>query len=361
MHSLHRKALQIAAMRSLVKSIAVAAVFAMSSVQAVVDLSQIKMNVHDWDYLTHLAKHIVSQRALEVMKSPEKYSGKEIDLTAFTQGKGRKLGASDDECGIYLAASLSSSIWDCFDMATTVLSLVKEEKTGNTCQTTYDFSQASLSRICGNKCYELLLKSLTTMSEAGCSASILKQTCDECSEGTVCKDGACYKTCSAALPCSCEYTCEGGACIPPKNAQIQKANLGVTGYLTSLEYICTQRPKTDQYCFADVWSVVANVNPDTFCTNLAPLGCCTGTVFSWLTECATTNNTITTKVGTISLPELEQWCSQVDFQSVCSTATPIHPGSCNEGYFLSPAAPSARTTVLAAVTVFALFMVNMLL
>lgn len=45
----------------------------------------------------------------------------------------------------------------------------------------------------------------------------------------------------------------------------------------------------------------------------------------------------TTKTGTISLGDLEQFCPEIDFKTPCANAPTIEPGACLDGYYLSAA------------------------
>jgi hypothetical protein len=126
---------------------------------------------------------------------------------------------------------------------------------------------------------------------------------------------------------------------------VQVSELGVNGFRVSLQYICSKAPSSNRYCFAQVFDVISNVDASTFCTKMAPIGCCTGTVFSYITSCATTNDTLSTNVGTISVSDLQDFCSDIDFLTPCSNAPELPSGACLEGYFLSGAWPSARVSI----------------
>jgi hypothetical protein len=182
--------------------------------------STVSMHKDDLGLLKELAQRILSPEVLRIAQNPELYNQDgSADLTVFDAANPhrRRLGATNEECGIFLAASIAPTMWECFSMAQTVLGLYKVEN----CKTTYDISQANLEQICTSQCYDILLKALTTMSQAGCSASVLKQSCNECATDEKCVEGKCRKLCSVDRPCSCDDTCTGGACVPPKNSEVQ--------------------------------------------------------------------------------------------------------------------------------------------
>lgn len=304
--------------------------------------AQVSVDKEQFKYLKELAENVVSPRALEVAQNPSAFSA---DLSVFDldNPNRRKLRADDEECGIFLAASLSPALWECYDMASTVLGLMTEKN----CATEYDFSNSKLQKICNNACYEIMVKTLGTMSQAGCSAQVLRQSCNQCSSTQKCVEGKCRTVCESDAQCTCDDTCTKGACLPPKNSEVQLANLGVNGYRVALEYLCTKSPNTADYCFSKIFGVLNNVDASTFCAKVQPVGCCTGTVFSFVTECATGNDTIQTNVGAISLTDLEAYCgSSVDFKTRCNSAPDLPTGACLEGYFLSPAFPSARASAI---------------
>jgi len=304
----------------------------------------LNMDKAQFQHIKDLANRVLSPKILEVAKDPSKYPGFERGLSVFSEAdpERRRLGATDEECGIFLAASLSANMWDCYNMFTTVLNLVKTES----CQTVYDFSQSNMQRICTNPCYASVVRALTTMSEAGCSAQAVRQTCNDCASNEKCVENKCRNICNAELLCECEDPCTDGACIPPKNIEVQVANLGVNGYKTTMEYLCTTAPNTNDYCFAKVFTVLNNVDASSFCSVLQPIGCCVGTVFSYVTNCATSNSTVSTNIGPIQLTDLQSFCPAVDFKTACSTAPPLPTGSCLEGYFLSGAWPSVSTSLI---------------
>lgn len=261
----------------------------------------LSMHEEDFDAIRGLAEYITSPSGLAAVKDAREQglSGADVALGAGVGAAGahaatRRLGATDEECGVFLAASLAPHLWECFEMAQTVLGLVKQEN----CETTYDFSPGNMKRICTNQCHSVLHKTLITMSEAGCSASALKQTCNECATGEKCVGTKCRSACDHTMPCPCSYTCEDGACIPPKNSEMTLNDMGVNGYRIALEYLCTTSPQTDNYCFADIFGVLDKVDASSFCAKMRPVGCCTGTVFNFVTQCATSNDTISTSVGT---------------------------------------------------------------
>jgi hypothetical protein len=304
--------------------------------------AQVMLEREQFRYLKEMAENIISPEALEIAKNPSAFSA---DLSIFdeTNPYRRRLNANEEECGIFLAASLSPALWECYDMASSVLGLVTEKD----CTTQYDFSNTKMAKICNNACYEIMVKTLKTMSAAGCSASILRQSCNKCSSSQKCVDGKCRTVCASDAQCTCDDQCTAGACIPPKSKEVQLANLGVNGYRVALEYLCTKNPVNQDYCFSKIFGVLSNVDASTFCTQIKPIGCCTGTVFGFVTECATGNDTIQTSVGPISLADLESYCgSTVDFITKCATAPDLPTGACMEGYFLSPASPSARASFL---------------
>ena len=327
--------------KSSLVAVAMAAVFSSSSVFAASAPGNLDMHVEDFDAIRGLAEYIVSPTGLAATKNArdQGLDASYYDLGATKESLAsslvtrRRLGATDEECGAFLAASLAPHLWECFDMAQTVLNLVRQEN----CQTTYDFSQANMHRICTNQCHDVLHKTLTTMSTAGCSASILKQTCNECSSGEKCVGTKCRTVCSASLPCPCSYACENGACIPPKNSEVTINDMGVNGYRIALEYICTTSPVTKDYCFADIFGVLNAVDASTFCSKMKPIGCCTGTVFNFVTQCVTSNDTLSTSVGSISLTDLQQFCPEIDFNKPCDNAPKLEPGACLEDYYLSGA------------------------
>ena len=182
---------------------------------ACVGMSSAAFHEDDFDAIRGIAEYIVSPAGLANVKSALAEGLVASDfLSAPTEDGHRRLGATDEECGAFLAASLAPHLWECFDMASTVLNLVKQEN----CKTSYDFSAANMHRICTNQCNDVLHKTLTTMSQAGCSSSILKQSCSECSSGEKCVGTKCRTVCSETLPCPCQYSCEEGACIPPKTS-----------------------------------------------------------------------------------------------------------------------------------------------
>jgi hypothetical protein len=261
----------------------------------------LQMHEEDFDAIRGLAEYITSPSGIASVKAAREQgvSGDDVALALGAAGEAaghagsRRLGATDEECGVFLAASLAPHLWECFEMAQTVLGLVKQQN----CETSYDFSAANMQRICTNQCHSVLHKTLITMSEAGCSASALKQTCNECASGEKCVGTKCRQVCSPSLPCPCSYTCESGACIPPKNSEMTLNDMGVNGYRIALEYLCTTSPQTKNYCFSDIFGVLDKVDASTFCAKMRPVGCCTGTVFNFVTQCATANDTISTSVG----------------------------------------------------------------
>ncbi len=278
--------------------------FAAASVASAAD-KPLSMHEEDFDAIRGLAEFITSPSGLSAVKNAREAGlsagdfhlgaaqGEASDLVPSGAHAKRRLGATDEECGVFLAASLAPHLWECFEMAQTVLGLVKQQN----CETTYDFSPANMQRICTNQCHSVLHKTLITMSEAGCSASALKQTCNECASGEKCVGTKCRSVCSPSLPCPCSYSCEAGACIPPKNSEMALNDMGVNGYRIGLEYLCTTSPQTNNYCFADIFGVLDKVDASTFCSKMRPVGCCTGTVFNFVTQCATANDTISTSVG----------------------------------------------------------------
>lgn len=308
--------------------------------------NNLNMHEDDFDAIRGLAEYIVSPTGLSSTKSALEtgLQVSDVDLAQENSLIGgltrRRLGATDEECAVYLAASLAPHLWECFDMAQTVMNLVKQDN----CQTSYDFSQANMHRICTNQCHDVLHKALTTMSQAGCSASVLKQSCSECASGEKCVGTKCRTVCSKSLPCPCSYACEDGACIPPKNSEMTINDMGVNGYRIALEYLCTTSPVTKDYCFADIFGVLNAVDASTFCSKMKPIGCCTGTVFNFVTQCVTSNDTLSTSVGSISLSDLKQFCPEIDFDTPCSNAPEIEPGACLDSYYLS-AAWSVRSSL----------------
>ena len=314
------------------------------------------LNMHedDFDSIRGLAEYITSPSGLSSAKIAldQGLVSSDFELETVNPGgilgHGRRLGATDEECGAFLAASLAPHLWECFDMAQTVLNLVKQEN----CKTSYDFSQSNMHRICTNQCHDVLHKTLSTMSSAGCSASILKQSCSECASGEKCVGTKCRTVCSPSLPCPCSYACETGACIPPKNSEVTINDMGVNGYKVALEYLCTTSPTTKDYCFADIFGVLNAVDASTFCSKMKPIGCCTGTVFNFVTQCVTSNDTLSTSVGSISLTDLQQFCPEIDFKTPCANAPVLEPGACLDTYYLSGAwsvrASVAMTLALAS-------------
>ena len=245
----------------------------------------------------------------------------------------RRLQASNEECGIFLAASLAESMWDCFSLGNEVMSLVSE----NECVTTYNFEQTKMKKICTNTCYNKLNDIFKVMSEAKCSAAILKQSCNECADDEVCVGGDCLKKCDADTPCHCDDVCQNGACQPASENKVDQTNLGINGYKKSMEYLCYQNPETNTYCMADLFNVMNTADVSTFCDKLTPVGCCTGTIFQWATSCALTTDTIMTEAGPISKADLQAFCPEVDFDTICPNAPTLEEGECEEGYFLSSA------------------------
>lgn len=308
----------------------------------------VDMHVDDFDAIRGIAEYITSSAGLSSAKGALDHGLVSSDFKLETvspggfMGHGRRLGATDEECGAFLAASLAPHLWECFDMAQTVLNLVKQEN----CKTSYDFSQANMHRICTNQCHDVLHKTLSTMSSAGCSASILKQSCNECASGEKCVGTKCRTVCSPSLPCPCSYACESGACIPPKNSEVTVNDMGVNGYKIALEYLCTTSPTNKNYCFADIFGVLNAVDASTFCSKMKPIGCCTGTVFNFVTECVTSNDTLSTSVGSISLTDLQQFCPEIDFKTPCANVPPLEPGACLDTYYLSGAWSMRASVVL---------------
>lgn len=308
----------------------------------------VDMHVDDFDAIRGIAEYITSSAGLSSAKGALDHGLVSSDFELETvspggfMGHGRRLGATDEECGAFLAASLAPHLWECFDMAQTVLNLVKQEN----CKTSYDFSQANMHRICTNQCHDVLHKTLSTMSSAGCSASILKQSCNECASGEKCVGTKCRTVCSPSLPCPCSYACESGACIPPKNSEVTVNDMGVNGYKIALEYLCTTSPTNKNYCFADIFGVLNAVDASTFCSKMKPIGCCTGTVFNFVTECVTSNDTLSTSVGSISLTDLQQFCPEIDFKTPCANVPPLEPGACLDTYYLSGAWSMRASVVL---------------
>lgn len=317
------------------------------------------LNLHedDFDSIRGIAEYLVSPTGLRQAKAALDQGLVASDFSLETPANGgilsrRRLGATDEECGAFLAASLAPHLWECFDMAQTVLNLVKQEN----CKTSYDFSQTNMHRICTNQCHDVLHKTLSTMSQAGCSASILKQSCSECASGEKCVGTKCRTVCSPSLPCPCSYSCENGACIPPKNSEVTINDMGVNGYKVALEYLCTTSPVTKDYCFADIFGVLNAVDASTFCSKMKPIGCCTGTVFNFVTQCVTSNDTLSTSMGAIDVKDLQQFCPEIDFQTPCANAPDLEPGACLDNYYLSGAwstRASLVTVALASIAVLA--------
>ena len=328
-------------MKGIMRSFVVGAVL---GAVAVMSDDTFSMDKEQFRHLKDLSKRVLSPKMLEVAKDPSQYPGFERGLSVFSESdpERRKLGATDEECGIFLAASLSANMWDCYNMFTTVLNLVSTEN----CKTKYDFSQSNMQRICTNPCYGSVVKALTTMSEAGCSASAVRQTCSECATNEKCVEDKCRPICNDDLLCECEDTCTDGACIPPKNIEVQLANLGVNGYRTTMEYLCTTAPNTNDYCFAKIFGVLNNVDASNFCNVLEPIGCCVGTVFSYVTDCATSNSTVQTNIGPVQLTDLQDFCPTVDFHTGCANVPALPAGSCVEGYFLSGAWPTVSLSIV---------------
>jgi hypothetical protein len=307
---------------------------------------------HDVAYLQSLAKYLsidnskkyTKEQYDEVMNQFYSNSNRMRRLEAEVmqnEHEHRRLAASDEECGIFLAASLAESMWDCFSLGNDVMSLVNE----NDCQTSYDFEATKMKRICGNKCYNKLTDVLKVMSEAQCSASILKQSCSECAENEQCVGGECLKKCSVDLPCDCNDVCQQGTCQPPEDEKVEQANLGINGYKKSMEYLCYQDPATDAFCMSELFTVMNTADVATFCDELKPIGCCTGTILNWATSCALTSDTIMTEAGPISKADLKAFCPDVDFDTSCSTAPALEEGECEEGFFLSPASTLKTSTL----------------
>jgi hypothetical protein len=237
------------------------------------------------------------------------------------------------------------------------MSLVSE----NDCVTTYNFEQSKMDKICTNTCYNKLNDVLKVMSEAQCSAAILKQSCNECAEDEQCVGGECLKKCSTDVPCSCDDVCQDGVCQPPDEQKVEQTNMGINGFKKSMEFLCHQNPDTNGYCMAELFTVMNTADVSSFCDKLLPVGCCTGTIFNWATSCALTSDTIMTEAGAISKADLEAFCPEVDFDTICPNAPTLEEGECEEGYFLSPASSLKTSSIylvgaLAAVTMLFNFM-----
>jgi hypothetical protein len=121
-------------------------------------------------------------------------------------------------------------------------------------------------------------------------------------------------------------------------------DLGVNGYRLALDYLCAKSPVTDRYCFSEIFTVLNQVDASSFCSKLKPVGCCSGTVFSFVTECAAANDTIATSVGAISMSDLVDFCPEINFKDPCSNIEKIKKGVCLEGFYLSGAWPSAKAS-----------------
>jgi len=223
------------------------------------------------------------------------------------------------------------------------------------CVDVFDFSDRKIDAICSNGCHNTLTETFKTMSQAGCSANILKQGCSECSDSEVCVENECKPYCVTDSDCSCDDVCHFGACSTPSSSDVETTDLGINGFKLTLEYICSasDEPETGSeepsYCFSNMYNLLNDVDANTFCTDMEDIGCCVGTVFNYMTGCATANDTITTDVGTISVSDLETFCPDVDFKTSCESAPKLEDKACAEGYFLESSGVNMKYSVFAGV------------
>jgi len=311
-------------------------------------------DAHAMRQLASLAKKVTNPDYLESLKTDIDLM--EYDTSSFGKDlNGRRKLVSDDECGLYLAASLAQDVWNCFDLASELMSLVTEVN----CVDVYDFSDRKIDSICSNECHNTLTEVFKTMSQAGCSGAILKQGCSECSDNEVCVDDSCRPYCVTDDDCSCDDVCSFGACTNPSSTDVDKTDLGINGYKITLEYICSaaDAPSTvakgeePDYCFSSMYNLLNDVDANSFCDDMEGLGCCVGSVFDYMTNCATTSDSITTDAGTISLADLEGFCPNVNFRTACVSAPVIEEDACAEGYFLESSAGTHTFSIMASIIV----------
>jgi hypothetical protein len=255
-------------------------------------------------------------------------------LTTLSERTGysaRMLGATKESCDWYLQKALTPYLDDCLGMAKAMLALTAREN----CQTQIRYTPGALQGICGNKCYGAMVKVLDTMSKAGCPPSSVQQTwCSQCPSGTECLNDVCRPTCSSTQPCACQDKCTNGICLPVEDPSMQRAEMGLAGYKTSLEYMCYKTPGASSYCLSDLYGVTDNLNLTTVCGKVQALGCCPASALNFVGNCALKSNESVALpgLGNITFKSLTDFCNTVDFNTLCPDAPKFAPGSCLATY-----------------------------